>query len=58
MLRGRALGEAMTPESAQSIYMPVSPEQGEFMYLLPFATVRLRQRGRQLSIHRRSPSGS
>ena len=34
MLRGRSLSEAMTPESARNIYMPVSPEQGEFIYLL------------------------
>ena len=34
ILRGRSLTEAVTPESARNIYMPVSPEQGEFIYLL------------------------
>jgi predicted O-methyltransferase YrrM len=34
MLRGQGLTEAMTPESARNIYMPISHEQGELIYLL------------------------
>lgn len=34
LLRGRPFGEALTPKAARNIYMPVSREQGQFLYLV------------------------
>ncbi|RMF96421.1 MAG: methyltransferase [Gammaproteobacteria bacterium] len=33
LLRGRKMHETITPEVARDIYMPVSPEKGEFLYI-------------------------
>ena len=34
MLRGRPFGESLTPKAARRIYMPVSREQGQLLYLV------------------------
>ena len=33
VLRGRQMHEVITPSVARDIYMPVSPEKGEFLYI-------------------------
>lgn len=34
MAMGKSFSEAVTPESMKDVYIPVDPDQGEFMYLL------------------------